>query len=138
MLDEGWLYTTGASDGQSGVDKARTNLPALILLDMMLPGLDGTSVLKALKLEASTANIPVIVLTGLSQGNEIKLKKAGAAAYIEKSQLHLETGAEALIEAVKRALATCQAAPGSAGSEIAPRASEQQTARLDHIKETIR
>jgi CheY-like chemotaxis protein len=48
---------------------------------MMLLGLDGTGVLKALKQDASTAQIPVIVLTGLSQKNEAKLKNAGAAAY---------------------------------------------------------
>lgn len=53
---------TGAADGREGLHAARTISPALILLDMMLPGLDGTGVLKALKEDASTAQIPVIVL----------------------------------------------------------------------------
>ena len=58
---------TGVADGREGLRAARTSSPALILLDMMLPGPDGTGVLKALKEDASTAQIPVIVLTGLSQ-----------------------------------------------------------------------
>lgn len=78
------------------------NLPELILLDMMLPGIDGTAVLKALKLGPPTARIPVIVLTGLSQKNEGRLKSAGAAAYVEKSSLNLGQNGDALIDAVER------------------------------------
>ena len=92
---------TGVSDGREGLHAARTTLPALILLDMMLPGLDGTGVLKALKQDVSTAQIPVIVLTGLSQRNEATLKNAGASAYIEKASLNLEQNAEPLIQIVE-------------------------------------
>ena len=92
---------TGVADGQEGLRVARASAPNLILLDMMLPGLDGTSVLKELKKEASTARIPVIVLTGLSQVNETKLRKAGAAAYFEKSSLNLEKNGDALLRAIE-------------------------------------
>jgi CheY-like chemotaxis protein len=95
---------TGVADGQEGLHAARTSPPALILLDMMLPGLDGTGVLKALKQDASTAQIPVIVLTGLSQKNEATLKNAGASAYIEKSSLDLAQNATALIQTVESVL----------------------------------
>jgi len=95
---------TGVADGRDGLHAARTSPPALILLDMMLPGLDGTGVLKALKQDASTAQIPVIVLTALSQKNEAKLQNAGAAAYIEKSSLDLVQNAEALIQSVESVL----------------------------------
>jgi diguanylate cyclase len=95
---------TGVADGLEGLHAARTSSPALILLDMMLPGLDGTGVLKALKQDASTAQIPVIVLTGLSQKNEATLKNAGAAAYIEKSSLALGENANALIQSVDSVL----------------------------------
>jgi len=95
---------TGAADGREGLRAARSNSPALILLDMMLPGLDGTSVLKALKQDASTAQIPVVVLTGLSQRNEERLKGAGAAAYIEKSSLRLDENADVLIQSVENAI----------------------------------
>lgn len=92
------------ADGREGLHAAQTSPPALIVLGMMLPGLDGTSVLKALKRNASTAQIPVIVLTALSQKNEEKLKRAGAAAYIHKSTLHLEHNAHALIQSVESVL----------------------------------
>lgn len=103
---------TGVADGCEGLDEARTSPPALILLDMMLPGLDGTGVLKALKQDPSTAQIPVIVLTGLSQRNEAKLKDAGAAAYIEKSSLNLEQNADALIQSVESVLKRSVAVSG--------------------------
>jgi DNA-binding response OmpR family regulator len=104
---------TGVADGRDGLHAALTSPPALILLDMMLPGLDGTGVLKALKLDASTAQIPVIVLSGLSQKNEAKLKNAGAAAYIEKSALGLEQNADALIQSVESVLRRSIAVSGS-------------------------
>ena len=95
---------TGVADGREGLQAARTSLPALILLDMMLPGLDGTAVLRELKLDASTAKIPVIVLTGLSQKNESKMKSAGASAYIEKASLDLQRNADALLQSVEALL----------------------------------
>ncbi len=103
----------GVADGREGLHAALTDSPELILLDMMLPGLDGTGVLKALKQDASTAQIPVIVLTGLSQKNEAKLKHDGAAAYIEKSSLDLEHNADALILSVESVLGRSVAVSGS-------------------------
>jgi len=73
---------------------------------MMLPGLEGTCVLKELKQDASTSHIPIIVLTGLSQKNETKLIKAGAAAYIEKSSFDLEKNPDALVQAIAVILGT--------------------------------
>jgi CheY-like chemotaxis protein len=101
ILVKGGHSVTSVADGLEGLDAARTSPPALILLVMMLPGLDGTGVLRALKEDASTAQIPVIVLTGLSQKNETTLKNAGAAAYIEKSSLDLGKDANALTQSVE-------------------------------------
>jgi CheY-like chemotaxis protein len=95
---------TGVADGQEGLRLARTSLPDIILLDMMLPGLDGTGVLRKLKQDASTAEIPVVVLTGLSQKNEARLKQEGAAAYIAKSTLDLEKSGNVLSLAVEALL----------------------------------
>jgi CheY-like chemotaxis protein len=94
----------GVADGREGLSAARADPPALILLDMMLPGIDGTAVLKALKLDPLTAQIPVIVLTGLSQKNEAKLKSAGAFAYIEKSSLDLGQNSDALVNSVENVI----------------------------------
>ena len=94
------------ADGREALSAARHTLPALILLDMMLPGLDGTAVMKELKQDASTSHIPVIVLSGLSQQNEAKLRKAGAAGYIEKSAIDFEKNAGTLLRAITSVLGT--------------------------------
>lgn len=100
ILSKGGHEVIALGDGEEGLRAALATLPHLILLDMMLPGLDGTSVLKRLKLDPLTAQIPVVILTGLSQRNETKLKEAGAAAFIEKSSLNLKNNAQALVRAV--------------------------------------
>jgi len=89
-----------AADGEEGLQAARQNSPDLILLDMMLPRLDGVGVLEALKKDPKMAHIPVIVMTGLSQRNEEKLKSAGAASFYQKSELGVEKGADALLHLV--------------------------------------
>lgn len=99
------------ADGREALSAARHNLPALILLDMMLPGLDGTAVMKELKQDASTSHIPVIVLSGLSQQNETKLRKAGAAGYIEKSAIDFEKNAGTLLRAITSVLGTADVLP---------------------------
>ncbi len=52
-----------AGDGREALDQAKSHLPDLIILDLMMPELDGFSVLDALKADQSTASIPVIVVT---------------------------------------------------------------------------
>jgi CheY-like chemotaxis protein len=91
-------------DGEQALRAAQEQIPDLILLDMLLPKLGGAEVLRALKKDPVTAKIPVVVLSSLSQKNEAKLKKDGAAAYFEKSKLHLDTNSQALIAVVKEAL----------------------------------
>jgi len=61
--------TLAASDGREGLDKARRHTPSLVLLDLMLPGMDGFEVCKSLKRDADTARIPVIMLT--ARGEEV-------------------------------------------------------------------
>jgi len=109
-----------AADGREATLLARTELPALILLDMMLPGMEGTSVLKQLKQDASTAHIPVIVMSGLSQKNETKLREAGATAYIEKSSLDLDKLADRLVAIVANV-------PGVSGEHVGTGAQRPQT-----------
>ena len=92
-------------DGQEGLSQAQDLRPDMILLDMMLPTMVGTGVLRQLKQNPLTKSIPVIILSGLSQKNETKLKKAGASAYFEKSLLHLDKGGSELLKAVQKVLA---------------------------------
>jgi len=94
-----------ADDGEQALRLAHEKIPDLILLDMLLPKLGGPEVLHALKQDETTARIPVIVLSSLSQTNSAKLKGEGAADYFEKSRLTAdELGAEAFVEVVARVL----------------------------------
>lgn len=102
-------------DGQKGLHNAERVRPDIILLDMMLPIMEGTEVLRQLKQNPSTKSIPVIVLSGLSQKNEAKLKKAGASAYLEKSLLNLDKNGDAIVQAVR------QLVPGLSAEEVSHR-----------------
>ncbi len=57
----------GAHGGREGLDLAQQNPPDLILLDLMMPDLDGWDVYKQLKSNKSTSNVPVIIITAKSQ-----------------------------------------------------------------------
>src|SRR4030042_5905396 len=76
-----------AKDGQEGLDKARLEKPTLILLDIMMPKLNGLQVLERLKADPETKGIPVVMLTNLSgeKDAETALSK-GAVKYIVKSE----------------------------------------------------
>jgi CheY-like chemotaxis protein len=91
---------SSATDGEQALEIARKLRPDLILLDMLLPKLPGPEVLKALKKDLRTADIPVVVLTGLSQKNAPRLQHDGAFGYLEKSELGLDKGSEFLLAAV--------------------------------------
>ena len=93
-----------ASDGEDGLRRAIENQPDLIVLDMMLPKMSGPDVLHALRKNPATANIPVMVLTSLSQANEERLISEGATAYFEKSLLTLDKGSGHFVEAVEKLL----------------------------------
>ena len=91
---------TTATDGEHALELAREKQPDLILLDMLLPKMTGPDVLKALKKDPVTAGIAVVVFTGLSQKNAARLQKDGAFAFLDKSELGLDKGSEALLAAV--------------------------------------
>ncbi|HEY2113484.1 MAG TPA: response regulator [Candidatus Angelobacter sp.] len=93
-----------AADGEEALRVAREQLPALVLLDIMLPKLSGPDVLKALKQDQATAAIPVMMLTSLSQKNAKALEKDGAAGFFEKSDLMLGTGPGSLLTAIAKML----------------------------------
>jgi CheY-like chemotaxis protein len=74
-----------AEDGQQGLDKARSENPVLILLDMNLPVLDGWTVAQKLKSEEATRRIPIIALTAHAMaGDRDKALAAGCDDYHAK------------------------------------------------------
>jgi two-component system alkaline phosphatase synthesis response regulator PhoP len=77
-----------AYDGKQGLDKALVEKPDLILLDIIMPEIDGLTVLKRLKKDPRTKKIPVIMLTVLKDDEKIgRAMKLGAADYLVKSSL---------------------------------------------------
>tara|TARA_Y100000591_G_C21664742_1_gene609701 strand:+ start:197 stop:478 length:282 start_codon:yes stop_codon:yes gene_type:complete len=56
-----------AKDGEAGIDKARKKLPDLILLDLMLPGIQGLDVCRIINSDQETKNIPIIMVTAMGQ-----------------------------------------------------------------------
>jgi two-component system, OmpR family, alkaline phosphatase synthesis response regulator PhoP len=77
------IYT--ATNGVDGLKKARTLQPDLVILDLILPELDGFAVCEALKRGADTATIPVIIMTGLtSEFTRYAGMESGADEYITK------------------------------------------------------
>jgi CheY-like chemotaxis protein len=92
------------ADGEAALRAAHENTPDLILLDMILPKVTGLDVLRSLKSDERTAHVPVVVLSGLSQANEAKLRSEGEAAFFEKSEKNLENDAATLVHAVTRML----------------------------------
>lgn len=93
-----------ALDGEQALQLAREKMPDVILLDMLLPKMTGPDVLKALKKDPATAGIAVVVFTGLSQKNAARLQQDGASGFLEKSELGLEKGCEALLRALAEIL----------------------------------
>ena len=74
-----------ANDGEVGIDKARNNNLDLILLDLMLPGIQGLDVCRIIKSDQETKEIPIIMVTALGQEEDIvKGLETGADDYITK------------------------------------------------------
>ena len=74
-----------ANDGQEGLEKAKTEKPDLIVLDLMLPKMNGYKVCGLLKKDTRYAKIPVVMFTARAQEKDVKLgQEVGADAYITK------------------------------------------------------
>ena len=74
-----------ASDGAEAVDKARQHKPSLILMDIMMPNVDGYCACSTIKTDQSTKRIPVVMLTGIGYELNKKLaKEIGADSYMTK------------------------------------------------------
>ena len=77
-----------ADNGADGLKLAKEQKPGIVMLDIILPQLDGFSVLEALKQNQATKNIPVVMLTNLgTDEDKIKGEKLGAIDYLVKANL---------------------------------------------------
>ena len=74
-----------AYDGQEAIEKARNEKPDLIILDLMLPKMDGYKVCRMLKFDEKYKNIPIVMFTARAQESDEELGyECGADAYITK------------------------------------------------------
>jgi CheY-like chemotaxis protein len=80
----GQLIVIEASSGEEGIARAKSEQPDFILLDMMMPGMDGKATLVALRQQEETASIPVVFLTAKAKVDIAHLKDLGACGVVLK------------------------------------------------------
>lgn len=91
LVEKGYTVDV-ASDGEEGVMKAQSIKPDVILLDIIMPKMDGFEVLEKLSQNTVTKSIPVIIFSTLSQEKDItKAKTLGAKDYINKNTFDIDT-----------------------------------------------
>ena len=84
LRTEGYEVIT-AKDGQAGLDSAKKEKPDLIILDLMLPKMDGYKVCGLLKKDSRYAKIPIVMFTARGQEEDRKMaEEVGADAYVTK------------------------------------------------------
>lgn len=89
-LKEVGYSVVAASDGEAGLAAVRAENPDLVLLDLILPKMDGFTVLREIKKDEATARIPVIVLTNLESAEDVgKVVALGATTYLVKANYDL-------------------------------------------------
>lgn len=85
LLEQRGHTVVHAAAGRQGLALAASAAPALILLDIQLPGMDGHAVARALKADAALKHIPVVAVTSYAMaGDREKVLAAGIDGYIEK------------------------------------------------------
>jgi len=89
LQEEGYSVIT-ASDGEEGLAAVRSEKPDLVLLDLILPKMDGFTVLSEIKKDEATAHTPVIVLTNLESAEDVgRVVALGATTYLVKANYDL-------------------------------------------------
>ena len=84
-LDEAGYTVLVALDGEAAIRRARQALPDVVLLDAVMPGLDGFEVARRLKADPATAHIPILFMTGLTETEHlVAALEAGGVDYVTK------------------------------------------------------
>jgi len=100
LIKEGFEISE-AVDGEEGIKKVKEEKPDLVLLDLILPGIDGFEVLSRMREESTLTSIPVIILSNLGQKEDVeKGLKLGAVDYLIKA--HFTPGE--IIDKIRAAL----------------------------------
>ncbi len=98
MEDEGFGRITVAGNGEEALEQVKAHIPNIILLDMILPRMNGFEVLEHLQADPKFKKIPVLVLSNLGQDQDIEQAKTlGATDYIVKSNFSLQKVVEKIV-----------------------------------------
>ncbi|MBU0982166.1 response regulator [Patescibacteria group bacterium] len=128
----GWEIVV-AVDGIEAVDKAVSERPDLIILDLILPGQDGFAVLKVLKEKEETKNVPVIITSALGQGDDVKQgMELGAVDYLVKSNTSLDGIIDKVSQHLPGVVATTDATQTPDATLAPPAVPESSAAPLTH------
>jgi len=101
LISDGF-EVVAASDGEEGLRFARSKNPDLILLDIILPKINGFEVLKEIKGDAKIKEVPIVVLTNLGGMNDVeKVLALGASTYLVKSDYGLAEIAQKIKETLE-------------------------------------
>jgi len=85
LLQVSGYSTLEAKDGKQGIEMAKAHKPALILMDIQIPIMDGLEAAKILKADPETKDIPIIALTSHAmKGDEERVRKSGCDGYMSK------------------------------------------------------
>lgn len=85
LLSSKGYSVVGVMDGKAALEEVKVNRPDLVVLDVMLPEMDGFEVCRHIKENPETSSIPVVMLTAKKSNNDVERgKQAGAEAYITK------------------------------------------------------
>jgi DNA-binding response OmpR family regulator len=91
VLENAEFYVIEASTGQEGWDKALSELPDVVLLDLILPDIHGLQVLKNIRSHVKTREIPVLILTNVQEAEEMQRTLSfGASRYVNKGNISPE------------------------------------------------
>ncbi|MFZ5657760.1 response regulator transcription factor [Thermomonas sp.] len=125
MLQQNHYAVLVAYDGESGLEIARREVPDLIFLDIVLPGIDGFSALRTLRRDPLTKDVPIIMISGNAQATEqFYVQRIGADDFMKKpfSRPEVFSRIEALLDetGTPRHVARPAQRPGAAAQPATP------------------
>lgn len=119
MLEQEGYAVQKAGDGERALELAKTELPELIFLDIVLPGINGFAVLRALRHDPVTAHIPIVMISGNPQATEqYYVQRFGADDFIRKpfGRAEVHGSIETLVRAGRLAARPAETIPRAAAN----------------------
>jgi CheY-like chemotaxis protein len=123
MLGQDGYAVQKAVDGESAIELAKNEQPELIFLDIVLPGINGFAVLRALRHDPLTQHIPIVMISGNQQATEqFYVQRFGADDFIKKpfGQREVQQSIHRLVEAGRLPARVPSVVPGNAAPAVDP------------------